>query len=97
MPKVASEVSGRHNSMAMYTSQEIGAAPDTVPLPFPDAKVLLLILPTYIYVDAHYYRIILLALAVSILAFRYIAALLCTCDVCSLSRRFLVTTQIFGA
>ncbi|CAN0393219.1 unnamed protein product [Pylaiella littoralis] len=30
---------GRHNSMAMYTSQEIGAAPETVPLPFPDAKV----------------------------------------------------------
>eukprot|EP00752_Nemacystus_decipiens_P010104 g9005.t1 len=38
-PKAESEVSGRHNSMAMYTSQEIGAAPDTVPLPFPDAKV----------------------------------------------------------
>eukprot|EP00903_Cladosiphon_okamuranus_P011285 g10641.t1 len=38
-PKVAAEVPGRHNSMAMYTSQEIGAAPDTVPLPFPDAKV----------------------------------------------------------
>eukprot|EP00752_Nemacystus_decipiens_P017541 g15720.t1 len=35
-PKAESEVSGRHNSTAMYPSLEIGAAPDTVPLPFPD-------------------------------------------------------------
>ncbi|CAB1096392.1 unnamed protein product [Ectocarpus sp. CCAP 1310/34] len=38
-PKVAVAESRRQNSIAMYTSQEIGAAPDTVPLPFPDAKV----------------------------------------------------------
>ncbi|CBJ28741.1 conserved unknown protein [Ectocarpus siliculosus] len=38
VPKVAVAESRRQNSIAMYTSQEIGAAPDTVPLPFPDAK-----------------------------------------------------------
>lgn len=39
MPKAAVEDAARHRSIVMYTSQEIGAAPDTVPLPFPDAKV----------------------------------------------------------
>ncbi|CAM9236093.1 unnamed protein product [Scytosiphon promiscuus] len=37
--KVAIAEAGRHKSVVMYTSEEIGAAPDTVPLPFPDAKV----------------------------------------------------------
>ena len=37
-PKVAAPDSAR-NSSVMYRSEEIGTAPDVLPLPFPDAKV----------------------------------------------------------
>lgn len=37
--KTAEIETGSQNSVVMYRSEEIGAAPDAVPLPFPDAKV----------------------------------------------------------
>eukprot|EP00904_Undaria_pinnatifida_P013855 jgi/Undpi1/95/HiC_scaffold_1.g00095.m1 len=38
-PKVAAPDTARHSSVVMYRSEEIGTAPDVLPLPFPDAKV----------------------------------------------------------